>query len=128
MSYCELCGSQITGEVVRVTIENVTMHVCRRCSRHGRPYVSKERGKGKERKPRETFSVRLQTVRDDYSKLIKDAREKMGLSQDELAKRMAADGAVVKLLEMKKFKPDQEMAKKLEELLGISLVEEEVHE
>lgn len=126
MSYCELCGSQITGESVRVVVENVVMDVCRPCSKHGRPYVSK-----KERKPREErkmFSLKLTSVREDYSKLIKEGREKLGLTQEELAKEIAEDGTVVKLLEMKKFKPDQQMAKKLEGLLGISLVQEEVHE
>ena len=126
MSYCELCGSQITGESIHVVVESVVMDVCRPCSKHGRPYVTK-----KERKPREErrmFSLKLPSVREDYSKLIKEGRERLGLTQDELAKKIAENGTVVKLLEMKKFKPDQQMAKKLEELLSISLVEEEVHE
>ncbi len=52
----------------------------------------------------------------------------MGLTQDELGGKIAEQGTVVKLLEQSKFKPDQELAKKLEEVLGISLIEEEVHE
>ena len=124
MSYCELCGCQITGEVIPVVVENVVMKVCKPCSKHGKPYVSK-----KEKKPvKEMFTFSLQSVRDDYSKLIKEARERLRLTHDELGSKIAEDGAVVKLIEQNKFKPDQALAKKLEQLLGISLFEEEAHE
>ena len=128
MSYCELCGSQITGEVIPVLVENVVMKVCRPCSKHGKPYVSMS--KKVERKPPKeaTFTFSLPSVRGDYSKLISEARERLGLTQDELGSKIAEQGSVVKLLEQSKFKPDQALAKKLEEVLGISLFEEEVHE
>ena len=124
MSYCELCGSAITGEVIPIVVESVVMKVCRPCSKHGKPYV-----KQREKRPAgERFSLTLTSVKEDYSKLISEARERMGLTQDELARKIEEDGTVIKLLEQRKFKPDQAMAKKLEELLKISLVEEELHE
>ena len=126
MSYCELCGCQITGEVIPVVVEDVVMNVCRPCSKHGKPYVTKK--KEKEKKPKELFTFNLPSVREDYSKLIKEARERLGLTQDELGSKIAEQGSVVKLLEQSKFKPDEVLAKKLERLLGISLFEEEVHE
>ena len=128
MSYCELCGSQITGEVIPILVENVPMKVCRPCSRHGKSPASKKVEK-KPKPVKEMFTFKLPTVRDDYSKLIKDAREKLDLTQDELGSKIEEQGTVVKLLEQSKFKPDQELAKKLEQVLGISLIiEEEVHE
>ncbi len=72
MSYCELCGSQITGEVIPIVVENVPMKVCRPCSKHGKPAV----GKKVEKKPqpvKEMFTFSLPSVREDYSMLIKDA-------------------------------------------------------
>jgi putative transcription factor len=125
MSYCELCGCQITGEVIPVVVEDVVMNVCRPCSKHGKPYVAK---KEKERKPKELFTFNLPSVREDYSKLIKEGRERLGLTQDELGSKIEESDSVVKLLEQSKFKPGQALAKKLEQLLGISLFEEEVHE
>jgi len=127
MSYCELCGSQITGEVIPIVVENVPMKVCRPCSKHGQPAVSKKIEK-KPKPVKEMFTFSLPSVRDDYSKLIKDAREKLGLTHDELGSKIEEQGTVVKLLEQSKFKPDQELAKKLEHALGISLIEEGVHE
>jgi putative transcription factor len=127
MSYCELCGSQITGEVIPIVVENVPMKVCRPCSKHGKQAVSKKTEK-KPKPVKEMFTFKLPSVKEDYSRLIKDARERLGLTQDELGSKIAEQGTVVKLLEQSKFKPDQELAKKLEEVLGISLIEEGVHE
>jgi putative transcription factor len=127
MSYCELCGSQITGEVIPIVVENVPMKVCRPCSKHGKQVVSKKIEK-KPKPVKEMFTFNLPSVREDYSKLIKDGREKLGLTQDELGSKIAEQGTVVKLLEQSKFKPDEALAKKLEQVLRISLFEEETHE
>ncbi len=124
MSYCELCGCQITGEVIPVVVESVVMNVCRPCSKHGKPYASKK----KDKMMKDVFTISLPSVREDYSKVIKVARERLGLTYDELGNKIAENGSVIKLLEQNKFKPDHTMAKKLEQSLGISLLEEEVHE
>ena len=120
MPYCELCGSKISGSVFTVIVENVVMNVCRSCSKHGRPYNVSVK---KSQKRREQFRFRLPTVRSDYSRVIKEARENLGFSHDELAYRINEGGPVVKLLEQGKLKPDPVMAKKIESSLGIKLVE-----
>ncbi len=125
MSYCELCGCQITGEVIPITVENVVMKVCRPCSKHGKPYVVEQK---KETKPKEIFTYSLPSVREDYSRIIKEGRERLGLTESELGSKIEEDGSVIKLLEQSKFKPGEVLAKKLEVLLGISLFKEEVHE
>lgn len=118
MLYCELCGSEINGPPFTIVAENVVMSVCRSCSKHGKPH-----GTVKKTKPKEEFSFRFPTVRNDYSRIIKEAREKMGLSHDELGSKIEEGGSVVKLLEQGKFKPDPTMAKKIESSLGIKLLE-----
>jgi putative transcription factor len=125
MSYCELCGCQITGEVIPITVENVVMKVCRPCSKHGKPYVAEQK---KKIKPKEIFTYSLPSVREDYSRIIKEGRERLGLTESELGSKISEDGSVIKLLEQSKFKPGEVLAKKLEVLLGISLFKEEVHE
>lgn len=119
MSYCELCGSEITGTSYSIVVENVVMNVCRSCSKHGKPHAAK-----KQKKPKEEFKINLPRVRNDYSKVIKDAREKLGLSYDEVGNKIEEVGSVVKLLEQGKFKPDPELAKKIEDSLGIELIED----
>lgn len=132
MSYCELCGSQITGKAIPIVVENdVVMQVCGSCSRHGRPYSRRKRSERKremQKQQKETFTFRLLSVRKDYSRLIKEARKRHGMTEDELGEKMGELGPVVRLLEQGKFKPDEGLARKLEGLLGVSLLEEEVHE
>lgn len=133
MSYCELCGSQITGRAIPIVVENdVVMKVCGPCSKHGRqrPKRRKSSGRGERKRVKQQtvdnmFTFKFPSVRDDYSRLIKAAREKHGLSEDELGEKMGAAGPVVKLLELGKFKPDEALARKLEELLGVSLLVKE---
>ena len=120
MSYCEVCGSEITGVPFTIVVENVVTKVCRPCSRHGKPY--EVAAKKPEKKGREEFRFRFPTVRNDYSKVIKKARERLGLSEDELGNKIKEGGPVVKLLEQGKFKPDPAMAKKIENSLGIKLI------
>lgn len=126
MSYCELCGIQITGETYKVVVEDLVISVCRQCSKHGKPYSVPKVSKGKRASmlAKKMFNFDLPTVKDDYSKLIKDAREKLGLTQDDLGNKILERGSVIKLLEQGKFKPDQALARKLERSLGISLFED----
>ncbi len=119
MSYCELCGGEITGPPFTIVVENVVMNVCRPCSKHGKTYAAT----AKKPKHTEEFTFKFPTVRSDYSKIIKEAREKLGLSHDELGSKIKEEGTVVQLLERGKFKPDPTMAKKIESSLGIKLVE-----
>jgi putative transcription factor len=119
MSYCELCGKEITGKSFVIEIDSVVMKVCWPCSKHGKPYEPQKL----KRKPEE-FRFRLPTVRSDYSKVIKEARKKLDLSEEELGSKIEEDSSVVKLLEQGKFKPDPTMARKIENSLGIKLVVE----
>ena len=134
MSYCELCGAQITGKPIPIVVENdVVMQVCGPCSKHGRQHPSKKKiekrwERRERRQPRQAFTIKLMSVRKDYSKLIKEARERLGMTEDELGEKMGELGPVVKLMEVGKFKPDEALARRLEGVLGVTLLEEEVHE
>jgi len=119
VSYCELCGKEITGKSFVIEIDSVVMKVCWPCSKHGKLYEPKKL----KQKPEE-FRFRLPTVRSDYSKVIKEARKKLDLSEEELGSKIEEDSSVVKLLEQGKFKPDPTMARKIENSLGIKLVVE----
>ncbi|MEM4625635.1 MAG: helix-turn-helix domain-containing protein, partial [Candidatus Pacearchaeota archaeon] len=57
----------------------------------------------------------------DFATLIKQAREKMGLSQDALAKKINEKVSVIKLIETGKLKPSILLGKKIERALKINL-------
>lgn len=121
MIYCELCGCEIVGRAVPIVVENVSMQVCPSCSRHGRMHVAKKRESREETK----FTFKVSSVAENYSNMIRGARKKMGLTQGELGRRIGEPGSVVDLMEQGKFKPGEELARKIEQALAISLLKEE---
>ena len=60
-------------------------------------------------------------LRDDFGTAIKEAREEMGLTQDEFAMKLNERVSVIRHLETGKIKPDDMLAAKLERFLKIDL-------
>lgn len=60
-------------------------------------------------------------LRIDFHRVIREAREKMGLSQEQLGLRIAEKTSVIKLLESGRLKPNIILARKLERFLKIQL-------
>ena len=82
MSYCELCGSEISGSSFAIVVEDVVMNVCRSCSKHGKPHNVTA---NKPKKPMEEFRFRFPTVRSDYSKVIKEVEKSLDYHMMNLA-------------------------------------------
>ncbi len=59
----------------------------------------------------------------DYAERIKKAREKLGWSQRTLAEKVRERESTIKRIEAGKLKPTIDLAKRLEEVLGIKLLE-----
>lgn len=60
-------------------------------------------------------------LREDYSKAIKSAREALGITQDDLGRKINVKPSVISHLEVGSMKPDDLLAKKLEHFLKIEL-------
>nr|2MEZ_A Chain A, Multiprotein Bridging Factor (MBP-like) [Saccharolobus solfataricus P2] len=58
----------------------------------------------------------------DYYKIIKTAREQLGISQQQLAQKLKVSENIVKRFESGKLKPTISQARQLEKILGIKLV------
>lgn len=73
--------------------------------------------------PSPTFSYDAEEMilRDDYSKVIKSARELLGITQEELGRRINEKPSVISHLEVGSMKPEDVLAKKLEHFLKIQL-------
>ncbi len=61
-------------------------------------------------------------VDPDYSLKIRQAREKQGLSQDQLGMLLNEKPSVIKMVESKKLKPDIALTRKLMHQLKINLL------
>ncbi|MDA4112077.1 MAG: multiprotein bridging factor aMBF1 [Thaumarchaeota archaeon] len=154
---CELCGSNIRGEVQVVNIDGGMFRVCNSCSKLGtaarvpKPATRPARVmNGPGFSSAQTFSRNYQKtrtstpppspsspfyqedemiLRDDYSKVIKSAREVLGITQDELGMKINEKPSVISHLETGSMKPSDALARKLEHFLKVQLfvpVEDEI--
>lgn len=60
---------------------------------------------------------------ENYGEIIRNARIKMGISQEELAKQISEKLTIIKKIEQGTFKPSIELARKLEKFLKIKIIE-----
>ena len=144
---CDLCGRD--GQLYQAKIEGTVMTVCDTCKEHGeivkriptaqdlKHEARRERQREQVRTPGLDVAVRrpqastgevLLLVRPDYGPVIKQARESLGLKQEELAKHLRIKESQLQKYETGGKKPDLETARLLEKALRITLVEQHVEE
>jgi putative transcription factor len=136
---CEVCGRKIHGKPIRAVIEGAKLTVCSECSKHGtiiweeeakQPLTLKPKPKTtqsqilKAQAVRKTQTVLESTLElvDDYDVKVRQARERLGLTHEELGKRINEKVSVLKKVETRKIKPDDKLAAKLEHALRIKLL------
>ncbi len=128
---CEMCSSP--NATLKIDVEGSRLNVCEKCAKYGRiisriaPAPSSA-DKNKTAKQQEaalpkkrTESVQL--MKPDCAKIVKTAREKTGLTQEEFSKRINERESIINKVESGHMKPDLELARKLERALKISLVD-----
>lgn len=125
MPFCEICGKEAV--LCNAVIEGVRMSVCEKCSLLGRKLVP-VRPIIKMRKVQNSNEKVSEAVVDNYAELVRKAREKLNLKQEELAKKLNEKESIIHKLETSQFKPGFELARKLEKFLGIILIKQAVEE
>ena len=126
---CEMCGSE--EKLYRAEIEGTRLNVCEQCAKFGNiinaiDVPGKKELKKKEIKRFESEEPKkkvIYIVSDDFAAKIRKARERMGLTQEDFAKRLSEKESIVQKLERGEFTPSLKLARKLERMLGISLIE-----
>jgi len=135
---CEVCGHKIHSEPITAVIEGARLTVCVECSKHGKILQQEEISLpkiaiGPSRKPQTpitmvqkkppTVSVQItQELTEAYSNKIRVAREKLGLTHEELGKKINEKSSVLRNLEVGKMAPNNQLASKLEHMLKIKLL------
>ncbi len=121
MPACEMCG--VEKKLLTTLIEGVELKVCKKCSSFGtivKKPVIKKKQIIKEKKPEREV---IQVIREDYPKIIREKRERLGLKQKEFAKFLAERESLIHKMEAGTYTPSLDMARKMEKQLGIYLVE-----
>ncbi len=116
MGECEICGSP--KAFLKARVESVILTVCRDCSKHGEVLPRIEIA------PKRTF-VREepeQYVVNDFFVRIREARQKLNLTQEQLAERIKEKYSVIKRVE-DGWEPPLNLIKRLEKFLNINLIE-----
>lgn len=115
---CEMCGKESSLKTVK--IEGINMQVCGQCAKYGQEV---QKVKFVERRKFEKVEIEKEVV-ENYANIIKLAREKLGLKQEELAKKLNEKESTISHIESGKYPPNIRLAEKLEKFFNIDLIEE----
>jgi putative transcription factor len=125
---CEVCGSPLKTGPNKVEIDGAIMIVCGNCVRLGRPVAGAIVRDVRPNPMMSTFrpATAPQTpefeVDPDYNVKIRQAREKLGMSQEDLGKMLNEKPSLIRMLESKKLKPDMILTRKLMHYLKVNLL------
>ena len=134
---CEVCGRRIVGKPFKAVIEGAKMLVCNECVKLGSIYWEEKTEprlkKVAKRLPSPIMPTRKQpTIKveesidlvEDFSSRVRQAREKLGLSHEDLGRKISEKVSVLRKIESRKMTPDQKLAEKLQHALRIKLLAE----
>jgi putative transcription factor len=118
-----------------VIIEGANLTVCGQCAKHGTAVREEPKPEGLTLKPQRRLTPKIQTKKlpettagatleliENFDKKIRQAREKLGLSHEELGKKTNEKVSLLKKIETGKMAPDNKLAAKLEYTLKIKLL------
>ena len=119
MADCEICGRN--SKVSKIRINGVLLNACGACSAMGKP-IEEHLQRPKKIMPVQSYAEEL--VVQNYAEIIRKARQKMNIKQEEAALKLKEKLSEYSAVEGGKRVPDLKLAKKLEKFFGIRLVEE----
>jgi putative transcription factor len=133
MTECEVCGVEIKGKAQYIAIGSSKLQVCQKCAQYGSAIMEDRDNKAKaipvaEHMPLVKAKKRLYKQMDleleaeleigeDYGRRVKEAREKAGLKQTELAKMINEKQSLVRKIENEEIVPSKEVWEKIERIL-----------
>jgi putative transcription factor len=134
--FCEICGREIVGKPGRSLVEGARLIVCQQCSDIGtrlpsfpdrpaprRPSVVPSHTSHThapiEKLPK---AVEESDLIEEYPIVIKEARAKLGLSQQDLAFKAKEKVTMIQKIEIGKMLPPMRLAKELEHILRVRLL------
>lgn len=121
---CEVCGAPIHGPPGRVEIDGAVLRVCPNCAKRGAPIAAAPKVQmpfPSYASPRKVPSPELE-VDPDYPSIVKHAREKMSLTQEQLGRMINVKPSVISHIETGKMKPDLALARTLMHQLKVNLL------
>jgi len=132
---CDVCGREIIGKPHHVIIEGAKVVTCAQCAKLGSAEWKPEpknimsskivfpcQLKLKKAKKRIRDIREDLTVIENFGSIIRKARVKMNLSQEDLGRKIGEKVSVIRKIEVEKIMPNERLARKLEHILGVKLL------
>jgi len=133
---CDVCGREILGKPHRVIIEGAKMITCAKCAKLGSEEWKPEPKSLKVSfKPESTRQFRLRltkrrskdiredlTIIENFGLIVRKARQRSGLSQEDLGRKIGEKVSVIRKIEGERMMPSERLARKLEHALGVKLL------
>ena len=133
---CEVCGSKIYGRPYNVIIEGAKLTVCNECAKHGKIVIEQPKPKTtmlkpkaalpsfrvQNKKPSQATVETTQELAENFDLKIRQARQTLGISHEDLGKKINEKVSVLRKIETGKVKPDNVLVTKLEHALKIKLL------
>ncbi len=128
-----MCGRPQISATIKV--EGALLRVCHNCTSFGNIVEDtkagvRTAGRGQQRSAPKKPSARpgnpepeQQILMDGYGEVIKRARMKAKMTQDQLSQKSGVSQAYIRSIENENMRPTDKVAKKLEKELGIELFE-----
>jgi len=128
MPTCEICGRNIVSKAYLIRMGRAEYIACKACAeRHGKIVRVIELGRSvkkttvKKYIPRSTTEVE---VVEDYAERVRRAREELGYTRELLARLIGERESTIRRIENGTFTPPLDLARRLEKVLKIKLIEE----
>jgi putative transcription factor len=120
---CEICGKE-TKKIFLTEIEGVVLRACEECSKGGKILnIITKNNKPKIERQMPNYQEEEYELIEDYGKVIEEARKKIGISLEELAKRIGEKESLIRKIEREEIKPSDKIINKLEKFLKVKLRE-----
>jgi len=129
---CELCGRDC--DCRSATVDGVRMMLCPTCMKYGKSVSDAKTVSSTSKKPilkrikrpkaKDVYRGMEKELVSGWNELVKNSREKKGLSREELGFRIGERTVTISKIENGDLRPSDKMIEKLEKELGITLVEE----
>ncbi len=124
---CDMCGKKGISPI-KVKIEGTVMTVCSNCAKYGErladPKTMVNNFNSNRPRFKKTNPDENKFITKDFARLVKEARERKGLKQEDVAKQLNEKESIIHKVESNHFKPSFRLARKLEHFYHIKLIEE----
>lgn len=131
---CPVCGSIIWGKGQRILLEGAKITVCHNCAQHGikiqkiststhiKSSFSRDRAIRPKHQDLKKPRIDDLEIIPDYAKKIRNARNTLGLNQDQFAQKLNEKPSLLRRIETGKVEPTIKLAKKIEDVYNIKII------